>query len=378
MINYFKKIALQIFVICTFMLVFIFFIHAVYNGVHNPVINKPVATIELLKPVATLPIGNLFTPAYDYTTNASIIKHPYSNGYLIAFHTDVAPRTRSYHTNMHIAALDDYFNVVAHTKIRSLIPKNKGQQLQYSTLNMPQDPRLFFTGDKVYVFYNDAHYMLRREMHYAELNINEHNVSLVNERKLNVDVEESQDQKNWSPFLFNNELYLIYKIDPHIILKLERNTGDVAVAYTNAISFSSFWPLGELRGGTPAIYVAELNAYLTFFHSMLPYRAREPKEISHHRPFSRIYYTGAFLFEAQPPFKILAYTPTPLSFKDQYKHIDQNHNIIFPMGLFEEEEHFIISAGIQDYKTVLFSINKKDLYKQFVYLQNGELSAKKI
>lgn len=346
-----------------------------YAYFHNKIINPPVATVEILHIERKLPINEVFDPPYEYTTNSGIIRHPHTDGYLVSFHTDMAPSTRFYRTKLHLLEMDKNFKTLYHSQIHQEKFYTFHPQ-HWSGLSAAQDPRLFEVNGKIFMLYNDSVVSGRREVYIGEIELQNHYMYAKNILHLNYQQGAYRDQKNWSPFIYDDQIYFIYTTNPYVILHWDQRTNSVTKVYAEHGAFGDAWNLGDLRGGTPAIYVKELDAYLTFFHSCLRYREREPKTLKVHQPFSRIYYMGAYLFDAKPPFKILAYTPQPLSYKDQYKKLNVNYHIIFPCGLLEQEDRFLISAGIQDEKTEILSVKKADLYKQFKYIDRGNQKGK--
>lgn len=129
----------------------------------------------------------------------------------------------------------------------------------------------------------------------------------------------NDDQKNWSPFLFNGSIHFIQRVHPLHIVSVRHYDDDpyndlysVSVSQTD---YSSVWRYGELRGGTNALLVPSggrpwassssfptSHVYLTLFHSntILPGN------------ILRTYFMGALVFSALPPFTVLAMTEFPL------------------------------------------------------------------
>jgi predicted GH43/DUF377 family glycosyl hydrolase len=63
-------------------------------------------------------------------------------------------------------------------------------------------------------------------------------------------LNEKRHQKNWSPFIYNNNLHLVYSINPQIIFSCNTNTGKVEkiieTSYTKL-------PINKIRGGSNLI-----------------------------------------------------------------------------------------------------------------------------
>lgn len=333
----------------------------------NKIINPPVETCDILTKVCILPVNEYFTPKYEYTTNSGMIKNPNGNGYLVSFHTDINPSTRYYRTRLHVFELDDNFQVLQHHSVRQE-DWYEFHPNHWSHLSAAQDPRLFRANNKTYMLYNDMVASHKREVYIADVIFKQDRLAVENIKLLNYEPRAYLDQKNWSPFVYSNEIFFIYSTDPFVILHWDQINNTITRTQVDLKSFGDEWPWGKIRGGTPAIYVKSLDAYLTFFHSSLPYREKEPKNFKIHNPLPRIYYMGAFIFSAKPPFKIIAFTPKPLSYKDFYKELYVDYHIIFPCGLMEEEDSFLLSVGIEDIRTEMLRVSKDDLYKQFKYI----------
>lgn len=114
--------------------------------------------------------------------------------------------------------------------------------------------------------------------------------------------------KNWSPFIYNNSVHFVQHLNPLQITTFSdeerRRRRDNEFLYMDLVSFqphvADWWKLGELRGGTPAHLINDLE-YLTFFHSLihLPDQARGT------------YFMGAITFSAQAPFHLLRISAAP-------------------------------------------------------------------
>lgn len=68
-----------------------------------------------------------------------------------------------------------------------------------------------------------------------------------------------QRQKNWSPFEYNGDLYCEYSITPHVILKIDVNTGLTEEKWSTGSSKDDVASDTSLRGGAPPIHVSILN-----------------------------------------------------------------------------------------------------------------------
>lgn len=149
-------------------------------------------------------------------------------------------------------------------------------------------------------------------------------------------------EKNWMPFVFKDELFFIYQINPHVILKCDIHTGQcikIAETVNNCI------PSG-LRGGTPP---KQLNKdyYITFGHVK--------KKIF---GIKQIYTTVAYLYEARPPFSIVKVSKE--FFIDNDFEKNKFKNIIqFASGLDIHDEKLYLTFGHNDCvsKMLIISVN---------------------
>lgn len=306
---------------------------------------------EVFNKEAEVPIA-----AIDKIVNGSIIAIK-DNKYLLAFRRNLNIYTRYNRTELGFALLDSDFKVIEYNLL------NINTSGLFKTANMPQDPRFVVYNSSLYIVYNNSFPPLnQREMFLSKI-VNENNKFIALEaQKLTYEPDPTLDQKNWVPFVHDNQLYFIYSFEPYKILRWNNHAKTMEAPFPQqSKNLDRLWPHGEIRGGTPAIYVKELDAYLGFFHSFVVWKKGEPPWQLRKSPQWRRYYVGAYLIENKPPFQIRAFTFKPLSFKGLYDSND-NYLVFFPMGVVEEQDGFIVSAGYQDDKTYILKISKKDLY----------------
>jgi hypothetical protein len=95
------------------------------------------------------------------------------------------------------------------------------------------------------------------------------------------------DNKNWSPFVFNDVLFVSYSLCPHVVLQCDVASGKCAKAYeTNLNGCNS-----KLRGGTPPVRVSE-DLMVGVAHVAV---------VSHKQ-----YLHALYLQSSRPPFQLLA------------------------------------------------------------------------
>lgn len=312
--------------------------------------NVPNKTSEIMTKVTDFKFKDHYL--HDYSGNANITLIENNNEYLLAMHKDIdLYEDKKYHTELEFISFDNKWQVVNQQTL------NISEYYQpQEKASAPQDPRLFRVNDNLYMIYNEkTQGDKNRRMFLAKLTQNKN--QLVVDKAAPLNYQQQLTQKNWTPFVYDNEIYFIYSVQPYIVLKLDQKTSQLSEV-TNQNTDKIKWPYGLIRGGTPAIYVKELDAYLTFFHSSLPYKKNEPKWPERRSAPWRIYYVGVLVFDSKPPFAIRAYTEVPITYKDAYADSTPKHQIIFPMGLIERDKDYLISAGIQNGSADLFTIDK--------------------
>jgi len=175
----------------------------------------------------------------------------------------------------------------------------------------------------------------------------------------------SHQEKNWQFFQHGLILHVIYQAEPHIVLELGAD-GESVVAVTTTERGGVKWPWGTIRGGTPPIRIESEGPWaghmLTVFHSATPYPIA---------PFWRRYYAGAYVFEAFPPFRIVAISQRPIlagSEQDGHAHDPRNIDswkpfVVFPSGIIrkgpktkgprDQGTGWYVSYGVNDYMTAI-------------------------
>eukprot|EP01035_Chromulina_nebulosa_P019151 gene19151-24992_t len=117
----------------------------------------------------------------------------------------------------------------------------------------------------------------------------------------------------------------------------------------------NYWEYGDIRGGTPAILVANLG-YLSFFHSTYIYCNSSYKT----------YFMGAYVISSTYPFKVLKITTNPIVTKDLIynpKEGPRGQSIVFPMSyyLLDKSNNTIENSHTKPDKVIL-SLGYRDDY----------------
>ncbi|MES2376035.1 MAG: hypothetical protein V4553_05640 [Bacteroidota bacterium] len=159
-----------------------------------------------------------------------------------------------------------------------------------------------------------------------------------------------EHEKNWSPYIFNDELFMITDYDPHVrVIKLGTLDEPYNIQeYYNSSVKTIGWKYGELRGGTPLLQHPNRNDgwLYGFIHSYL----------NNNNGFKRYYYYTAVRFNHLT--KIIEYYPQPLSYEDEtpdeeyellWKYSNQRSiKVIFPIGIIHQNDGVVVSFGKDD------------------------------
>lgn len=151
-------------------------------------------------------------------------------------------------------------------------------------------------------------------------------------------------EKNWVFFEEHGRLFCVYSIQPeHRVIEIRGHK----VVSADIITPGPVWHWGLIRGGTPPIWIGD--RWLAIFHSSIR------TEVAPH--FVR-YYAGAYTFEAEPPFKILQVSESPImSGSEEDGHqVDPRYvegwkpYVVFPCGIVPDGEKFLVSLGVNDWQ----------------------------
>jgi predicted GH43/DUF377 family glycosyl hydrolase len=157
----------------------------------------------------------------------------------------------------------------------------------------------------------------------------------------------TQNQKNWTPFIFENKIHFIYgvKNESQIILCMDNDT-----VQTEYKSPAPKWGNGEIRGDAVVQHGEHL---LRFFHS----RANYPDKTSR-------YFVGASLMEGKPPFTTLAVSKTSILSGNEIYTPNCKHwkpNVVICYGAEKKGDNYELSVGLNDSKIALVELTEKQL-----------------
>ena len=173
-------------------------------------------------------------------------------------------------------------------------------------------------------------------------------------RALPKDILDSSDQKNWVPFIYNDNMHFMYCMNPPVVVRIPaglaavEDSGPIRTEFVSAAgNATARWRYGDIRGGTPALYDAALGGYVAFFHSHVKFPVLTPT--GWRGVLS--YYLGCCVFAAQPPFGIQLISEVPLVGPGFYNESLANigrRRVIFAQGVMVLPDAFIVSYGKDD------------------------------
>ncbi len=226
-----------------------------------------------------------------------------------------------------------------------------------------EDPRLIDLGEKVFLIFNDIKEGTKfgnRWMYIAEIKRKKKAFTLGKIHHIKPPNRPARVEKNWMPFIYKDELYMVYQPSPHEVFKVNPEDGKVEKLFITEADFH--WPLGEVRGGTQAIEFE--GRYLTFMHSSV---WTEPT-VWRKNPI-RYYFMGAYTFENNPPFAVTSYTPGPLHHPEFY--LARNwKRVVFPSGLVSDKSYFYVAYGENDRHINIAVIDKQRLKESLIPLSH--------
>ncbi len=287
-------------------------------------------------------------PGYPSAYNPSLI--PYKDGYLLSFrYTSRCPETvkNSCRTDVSfigVARLDKNFKV-SEKSIQLLNITSYSSKISLYA----EDARLLKIGERIFIFFNDLPFTEASgefAMYFGELIEAQGVFALKEPAKLLNYTNAIQIEKNWSPFVSDGRLYVIYSDQPRVILEVDLNTGYCQEVSRTIMNWD--WDLGVIRGGTPAYLVNE--TFLTFFHSSFP--AKIPK--------GRAYTMGAYTFDKDPPFSIRKITPLPIGELTYYTE-NNSPKVVFPGGMVIQDHLIHVAWGKADKQIFITTFDREKL-----------------
>lgn len=218
------------------------------------------------------------------------------------------------------------------------------------------DGRFCTFQDRLFLHYNDgarrgraANHIYLVEVDPAQL------IPLGQPRELVLEGTRQSVEKNWMLFAHDDDLWAIYSIAPHVVLKVTL-AGDGPILCRR--TYEQQWDVtaytqryGQLRGSTPPVRLGD--HYISFFHSRFvarPLRYRLLRLLGQ-APTNTIHYVaGAYSFAAEPPFTPLWLSPEPLLLPPPLPRQQQQLNpeveySAYPCGAIRQDQRWVVSFG---------------------------------
>jgi predicted GH43/DUF377 family glycosyl hydrolase len=205
------------------------------------------------------------------------------------------------------------------------------------------DPRLIWLPNKqlLMVYSSTEEVGLKYECIRGNIimDLNQSN-NFISNASFRISPQDGTRHKNWMPFMYDDEIYLVATVCPHIIYKLNINGAEVQCQKVYETPWINPWMYKEfLRGNTNIVQLNDGN-FLGTFHTAVWFNQR------------CFYDNGAYLFEGKPPFKVLkCANRTYLKAEDATEPHFRKGDILvcnFPVGLVKQDDKLLISYGDND------------------------------
>ena len=156
-------------------------------------------------------------------------------------------------------------------------------------------------------------------------------------------------EKNWQFFSFDDELYAVYMIQPHTVLRID---GELATG-VQKISWPCLWKGGPLRGGASPVLVGD--QFYCFVHDV------------NDQVKPRRYNMALYTFEAAPPFRVRRVVQTPLLAPDVYRRPRfDTPDCVYPCGAYMSGDRWIVSYGYFDHEVRIAQFDAQQIEDSLV------------
>lgn len=206
-------------------------------------------------------------------------------------------------------------------------------------LDSVHDARLFYFRQTLWIIFSMIHSERRsseRQMFAGPLEEMRSGAFRM-KKSVHLSVAKSGDQKNWSPFEYEGELYFVYYVNPHIILKANMETGECE-ELKRGDEVGVKWAYGSARGGTQTLRLG--NKYIAAFHSSRAFQYLNGVR-------DTAYFMGFYTFQAHPPFMVVAHNEHPID-SSLFYDAENPRKIVFPTGLHVSGDRVIVLSGKND------------------------------
>lgn len=138
-------------------------------------------------------------------------------------------------------------------------------------------------------------------------------------------------EKNWGTYSYKNDIYAVYSISPHRVVRID----DGKAIFQYEETFPIEWAGGEWRGGASPYLVGE--EYWNWCHDRISVNG-----MLHYRSL-------LYCFSAKPPFRPTRYVPEPVLHSDpSTRPADQYASCLFTVGSVLVDGTWYLSSGVHD------------------------------
>jgi predicted GH43/DUF377 family glycosyl hydrolase len=273
---------------------------------------------------------------------------------------------KGYEDKIATCLLDDSLNVIPETnkyinvhsswsqsartrKLKDMIPSpfKNGQHVE--------DPRAIIVGCSYFVFYTDGLTVGVAKLNLSCNTIYSHYLYVPTDSPVFSDSDGRE--KNWSPVVSDNTIYLLYSVNPLVYFKCVDKGDSLEISNVLPLNKKLYWPYGHIRGGTPATKYDD-NSLLWCFHSVL-YFDTHSRKMSSHYMFSVYVTTNTFPFDLIKICNLPLLIGIPSHFT---KTLYLQHNVVFPCGLIKTDNGWRISMGVNDYEIAFLDVTENDFF----------------
>ena len=240
--------------------------------------------------------------------------------------------TRNYDDPMSLLIVDSDYKYLRTLKITNINSKINNESFEEGIRG--GDARMkFLTNDILYMVCGYLAQPSMMKILILQINRNNNTINILNENLLRIS---DDNVKNWTPFLYNNTIYLIKNINPMEIVNGMPNYSQIEIQNNEIITFSKLsylklqWTIhcGHIRGGTGAKLIGFNNGYLGFFHSRIIYDCNAVMT----------YLMGAYIFSATYPFnlKYISHVPIyhPTFYNTKWSAFKGTDYVVFPIDYY--------------------------------------------
>lgn len=315
---------------------------------------------EILQDLLKQRTGNLNHENY---LNASICD--YRDMTVLCYRTEQEP----YCTNprIHVVQVDDRFIPQSESYTLATRASKQGWRVDYTGKcnagyqGRAEDPRLVVVDGILYVFWTDGFKMYYGTLELAVQDGKLSGAKITNQwipkppfvPEIAMDSKYDGREKNWVPFSWNDELWVIYSNQPFICCRLEGSK--ITKTIRHEVNLGQY-RYGFIKGGSQAIPLDD-DRHVTFFHSTIkmPKGDGSRNEVNY-------YYMGALTFcrKTLKPLEISRY-PLVAPYPDGDKRRNNDMYVVFPCGVVNRNGTFVVSYGYNDHSIKLFASTAEQL-----------------